>query len=215
MFDDKQKVLEKIGTEKIVSVIRTNSETEAFKLVELLRAGGIKIFEITMTVPNAVRLIENLTKLFGDDILIGAGTILDRKQAENCLDSGSRFIVSPIFKKEIIEICHAKEVAVFPAGLTPNEILSAAESGADGIKIFPANSMGGANYLKSLKAVFPNIKLMPTGGVNLETINDFLKAGAFAVGIGSELADVKLLREKRETEITARARDFIEKLRAA
>ena len=211
----KNSVIEKIGAEKIVSVIRTSSESEAERLVEALFEGGIKIFEITMTVPNAPGLIERLTAEYADRILIGAGTILDVEQAENCVAAGSKFIVSPIFRREIVEFCRDKEIAVFPAGLTPNEIFAASESGADGVKIFPANSIGGAGYLKSVKAVFPHIRLMPTGGVNLETINDFLQAGAFAVGIGSELADAGLLQSGRAAEITIRARQFVEKLNTA
>lgn len=184
---DKSEVLTKIEQSGIIPVIRTNSEAQAEEQVKAILAGGIAVFEITMSVSNAPQLIEKLSNHFGDVITLGAGTVLRKQQAEACLAAGAKFIVSPILDTETVEFCLQNEVAVFPAGLTPNEIFKAAETGADGVKIFPANSMGGASYLKSIKAVFPAVKLMPTGGVNLETIADFFRAGAFAVGIGSEL----------------------------
>jgi 2-dehydro-3-deoxyphosphogluconate aldolase / (4S)-4-hydroxy-2-oxoglutarate aldolase len=199
----KTQVLEKIEQVGIVPVIRAASAREAERQIAAVLAGGISIFEITMTVPNAPRLIEKLSARYGEKILLGAGTVLNRNQAADCVKSGAKFIVSPVLKREVVEFCSQNETAVFPAGLTPNEIFAAAETGADAVKIFPANAMGGASYLKSLKTVFPEIKMMPTGGINLETVKDFFQAGAFAVGVGGELT------KGEADEITGRTEKFL------
>ncbi|MDQ2747339.1 MAG: bifunctional 4-hydroxy-2-oxoglutarate aldolase/2-dehydro-3-deoxy-phosphogluconate aldolase [Acidobacteriota bacterium] len=208
----KSEVLQTIEVGKIVPVIRTNSESEAERLVAAILAGGIKIFEITLSVPNAPSVIERLAEKFGDRVLLGAGTVLNVEQAEQCFKAGAKFIVSPILNLDVVKFCRDCGIAVFPAGLTPNEIYAAANAKADAVKVFPVNSMGGAGYLKSLKAVFPHVKLMPTGGVNLETIADFFLSGAFAVGIGSDLADTKLLGAGNNAQITKLAENFIKKL---
>ena len=167
--------------------------------VKVLFECGIKVFEITLTVPNAVELIGELSA-GNKEILIGAGTVTDKNQAEECIRAGARFIVSPAFDLETVLFCRENEIAVMPGTITPTEVLTAHKAGADCVKIFPCDTMGGAKYLKTLKTLFPEIEMMPTGGVNLETVGDFFRAGAFAVGVGTDLVDAKAIRQG-ETEI--------------
>ncbi len=183
----KAEVLEKIREVGVIPVIRTKSADEARSVIEAIIAGGIDILEITMTIPNAVELIENLAQKLNDEAIIGAGTVLDVKTAQKCIEAGAKFIVSPIFNAEIITFCNQSSIAVMSGALTPTEIFTAWHSGADLVKVFPVGAMGGAWYLKAVKAVFPHVELVPTGGVNLENARSFIEAGAFAVGIGGEL----------------------------
>jgi 2-dehydro-3-deoxyphosphogluconate aldolase / (4S)-4-hydroxy-2-oxoglutarate aldolase len=201
----KEEVLEKINSEKLVPVIRTSDVDEARQAVEIIGSCGINIFEITLTIPNAADLIKELSS---SRYLIGAGTVLTIEQAEICIEAGAKFIVSPIFDEKIVKFCTEKNIAVMPAGLTPTEIYRAWQSGADCVKIFPFDSMGGAKYLKAIKSVFPEINLMPTGGVSLETAGELLKAGAFAVGVGSDLVDLKAIRAGETNIIAERAIRF-------
>lgn len=204
---NKETILAKIKAEKLIPVIRTSFPEEARQAVETIGCCGISIFEITLTIPNASDLIKELS---ANDFLIGAGTVLTVEQAENCVKAGAKFIVSPIFNPDIVRFCNENEVVVMPAGLTPTEIWTAWQSGADCVKIFPANEFSGSNYLKSIKSVFPQIKLMPTGGVTLETIGGLIKTGAFAVGVGADLVDLKALRAGNIKKITDRAKQFIQ-----
>jgi len=212
---NKAQVINQIREIGIVPVIRAESENEARQLIEAILEGGIPIFEVTMTVPNAVSLIKSLVADFGDTAIIGAGTVLDAETAQNCLTAGAKFIVSPILNLNIIETCRRENVAVFPGALTPTEIVAAWQAGADAVKIFPVNAVGGANYLKAIKAPFPQIELMPTGGVTLATIGDFIRAGAIAVGVGSDLTDTKAIRAGESEKITKAARAFVEAVREA
>lgn len=195
----KTQVLETIKREKLVPVIRTSGTDDARQSIEVLASVGIKVFEITMTVPDAVELIGELSET-NSDLLIGAGTVMDKNQAEECIKAGARFIVSPAFDLETVLFCKENEIAVMPGTITPTEVLTAHKAGADCVKVFPCDAMGGAKYLKTLKTLFPEIEMMPTGGVNLETIGDFFRAGAFAVGVGTDLVDAKAIRQG-ETEI--------------
>jgi 2-dehydro-3-deoxyphosphogluconate aldolase/(4S)-4-hydroxy-2-oxoglutarate aldolase len=204
---NKQTVLETIGREKLVPVIRTDSRDDARRAVETLAACGIKIFEITMTVPDAAGLIAELKD---EDILIGAGTVLDKDQAEKCIEAGARFVVSPAFDAETVEFCKAREIAVMPGSLTPSEVLAAWKAGADCAKVFPCDALGGAKYLKTLKTLFPHVTMMPTGGVSLDTIADFFRAGAFAVGVGADLVDVKAIREGNLNAVRDKAGKYLE-----
>ena len=205
---EKSAVLEFIKREKLVPVIRTNDTNDARQAIKVLSNCGIKVFEITMTVPNAVELIAELKD--SDDVLIGAGTVLDAKQAEKCVAAGAKFIVSPAFNLETVEYCRASEIAVMPGTLTPTEVLTAWNAGADCVKVFPCDVLGGAKYLKTLKTLFPHIKMMPTGGVSCETIADFFKAGAIAVGVGADLVDVKAIREGNLEAVSEKARKYLE-----
>ncbi len=177
--------------------------------VEACRNGGILAAEITMTVPGAMRALEKLASRFGDSMLLGAGTVLDAETARASILSGAEFLVSPNLRLATIEMAKRYSKAVFPGALTPTEILAAWEAGADGVKVFPCGSMGGAKYIQSLKGPFPQIELVPTGGVSLETIGDFFRAGACAVGIGGELVDATLMRTGRFDLIEERARQFL------
>ncbi len=206
---NKAHVINQIRETGIVPVIRAASEDEARKLIEAILTGGISIFEVTITVPNAVSLIKSLVADFGDKAIIGAGTVLDVAAAQNCLAAGAKFIVSPALNSKVIEICRQANTAVFPGALTPTEIVAAWQAGADAVKIFPANAVGGANYLKAIKAPLPQIELMPTGGVTLATIGDFIRAGAIAVGVGSDLADIQAIRAGETEKVTQTSRAFV------
>ena len=208
-------VMERIREVGLVPVVRASSADEAFAAVEAIRAGGIPILEITLTVPGAVAMINQLTKRLGDEALIGAGTVLDADTAQQCIDAGARFIVSPALDIPTIERCRRENVPVFPGALTPTEVVTAWRAGANAVKVFPANAVGGATYLKSLKAPLPQIELLPTGGVNLKTAADFIAAGAFALGVGADLVDLAALRRGEAAAITEKARQYVTAVAAA
>jgi len=212
---NKEDVLRRIREVGIVPVVRASSADEALQAIEAIKAGGIPILEITMTVPRAVSVIERVTASYGDDVIVGAGTVLDAETARACILAGAQFVVSPALNVETISCCRRYSVAVMPGALTPTEVLQAWTAGADFVKVFPAGALGGANYIKSLKAPLPQIELVPTGGVSLKTAADFIRAGASALGVGADLVDTKALSEGRADLITERARQFIEIVRAA
>ncbi|HET8775587.1 MAG TPA: bifunctional 4-hydroxy-2-oxoglutarate aldolase/2-dehydro-3-deoxy-phosphogluconate aldolase [Thermoanaerobaculia bacterium] len=198
-------VMERIRSVGLVPVVRASSADQAFAAVEAIRAGGIPILEITLTVPGAVAIIRELTKRLGDAALIGAGTVLDADTAQECVDAGAKFIVSPALDIPTIELCRRIGVPVFAGALTPTEILTAWKAGANAVKVFPANAVGGASYLKSVKAPLPQIELLPTGGVNLQTAAAFIQAGAFALGVGADLVsgDPAAITEKARQYVSA------------
>ena len=208
-------VMERIRQVGLVPVVRASSAEEAMAAVEAIRAGGIPILEITLTVPGAVGIIRELTQKLGDDALIGAGTVLDAETAQECIDAGAKFIVSPALDIPTIELCRRMNVPVMAGALTPTEIVTAWKAGANAVKVFPANSVGGASYLKSVKAPLPQIELLPTGGVNLETAADFIKAGAFALGVGADLVDLAALRRGDAAAITEKAKQYVAVVAAA
>jgi 2-dehydro-3-deoxyphosphogluconate aldolase/(4S)-4-hydroxy-2-oxoglutarate aldolase len=190
----------------VVPIIRTSSAESALAMVQAIVQGGISCVEITMTVPNALRAIERVADEYGEKVLLGAGTVLDPETARACLLAGAQFFVTPSLNLKTIELARRYSRPIFPGALTPTEILTAWEAGADGVKVFPCSALGGAKYIKAVKAPFPQIELIPTGGVNLETIEDFLHAGASAVGVGSELVDSKT----HPDVVTQRARQYLE-----
>ena len=194
----------------LVPIIRAPKAEMASAAVEALREGGIDCVEITMTVDGAIRALETTAERYGDSVLLGAGTVLDPETARACILAGAHFLVTPSLNVKTIEMARRYSRPIFPGGLTPTEILTAWEAGADAVKVFPCSAMGGAKYIKALKAPFPQIELFPTGGVNLETIADFLAAGSFAVGVGSELVDNQALTAGHYHVITERARKFRE-----
>ncbi|HKC64343.1 MAG TPA: bifunctional 4-hydroxy-2-oxoglutarate aldolase/2-dehydro-3-deoxy-phosphogluconate aldolase, partial [Pyrinomonadaceae bacterium] len=208
-------VLSRIREVGIVPVVRASSADQALQAIEAIKAGGIPILEITMTVPRAVDVIERVTASYGDDVIVGAGTVLDAETARACILAGAQFVVSPALDVETISCCRRYSVAVMPGALTPTEVLQAWTAGADFVKVFPAGAMGGASYIKSLKAPLPQIELVPTGGVSLKTAADFIRAGASALGVGADLVDTKALGEGRADLITERARQFVEIVRTA
>src|SRR6195256_4094716 len=212
---NKDNVLQRIRDVGLIPVVRAESAAQAMRAVAAILAGGVSVLEVTMTVPGAIGVIEQLTKAFGAEALVGAGTVLDPETADRCIQAGAQFIVSPALNEETIAFCRAQDVAIFPGALTPTEVLRAWNAGADAVKVFPAGAVGGASYLKALKAPLPQIELVPTGGVSLKTAADFIKAGAMALGVGADLVDLKALREGNDGFITARARQFLELVREA
>ena len=212
---NKAEVINQIKDIGLIPVIRATSAEEAMRAIDAIREGGVSILEITMTVPGAVGVIEQLTKKYGNDVLVGAGTVLDAETARACMLSGAQFIVSPALNVETIECCRRYGVAVMPGALTPTEVVQAWTAGADLVKVFPAGALGGASYLKALKAPLPHIELVPTGGVSLKTAADFIKAGASALGVGADLVDLKAIRDGQASVITERAKQFVQIVREA
>lgn len=201
-------ILTRINEIAVIPIVRTANAETALKAVEAVREGGIECIEITMTVPHALRALEAIADRYGDRLLLGAGTVLDPETARACMLAGAQFFVAPNLSLKTVEMARRYSVPIFPGALTPTEVLAAWEAGADGIKVFPCSAVGGAKYIKALKAPFPHIDLIPTGGVNLETVADFLNAGSFAVGVGSELIDGMSIAEGNYQTITERARKF-------
>ncbi len=212
---NKVEVLKRIGETGIVPVVRAASADEAMRAVDAIKEGGISILEITLTVPGAVAVIESVVKRFGNEATVGAGTVLDAETARTCILAGAQFIVSPVLNLETIEICRRYSIAVMPGALTPTEVLAAWQAGADMVKVFPCNAMGGASYLKTLKAPFPQVELVPTGGVSLKTVADLIHAGASALGVGSDLVDTKAIRAGEPAKVTQAARAYLEAVREA
>ena len=193
----------------IVPIVRTSSAETAVQAVEAIYAGGIRAAEITMTVPGAIHALEKVADRFGGKIVLGAGTVLDPETARACMLAGAEFFVTPSLRLSTIEMAKRYSKVICPGALTPTEVLTAWEAGADVVKIFPCGNVGGPKYIKALKGPFPQIEMIPTGGVNLETTGDFLKAGACAVAVGSELVDAKTIKEGRFDIIENRARQYL------
>jgi len=204
-----KEVLARITEIGIVPVVRTASAESAMRAVEAIYRGGVRAAEITMTVPGAVRALEKIADEFGDKIVLGAGTVLDPETARICMLAGAEFFVTPSLKLATIEMAKRYAKVICPGALTPTEVLTAWEAGADMVKIFPCGNVGGPKYIRALKGPFPQIEMVPTGGVNLETAGEFLKAGACAVAVGGELVDAKLIREERYGLIEERARQYL------
>ena len=211
----KQEVLAALREGGIVPVIRADSADTALRIVDALVAGGIRTLEITMTVPDAIGAIKAVAHRFGSSVLLGAGTVTSRALAEGSLDAGAEFLVTPCVVPDVIAVAKERDVAVLPGAMTPTEVFTAWSSGGDIIKIFPASNVGGASYLKALKGPFPQIPLCPTGGVNLQTIGEFVKAGAAAVGVGGELVSKAAIDAGDHGKITELAKQYVAALAAA
>jgi 2-dehydro-3-deoxyphosphogluconate aldolase / (4S)-4-hydroxy-2-oxoglutarate aldolase len=209
----KSEVLRSLRTLGLVPVLRAESEAQALALADAIAAGSVTALEVTMTVPGAIRVMRRLAE-DRPEILIGAGTVLDPETARMCILEGAQFIVSPALNTRTIEMCHRYGIAVLPGALTPTEIVTAWEAGADVVKIFPASALGGAKYLKSVKAPLPQVEMIPTGGVSQATAAEFLAAGAFALGVGADLVDLKAIAEGRPESITESARQYLAIVRA-
>lgn len=205
---NKQTVLSFIRDVGIVPVVRTTSAESAIRSIEAIYNGGIRAAEITMTVPGAVKALEKVADQFGGRIVLGAGTVLDPETARICMLAGAEFFVTPALRLSTIEMAKRYSKVICPGALTPTEVLTAWEAGADVVKVFPCGNVGGAKYIKALKGPFPQIEMIPTGGVNLETAGEFLKAGACAVAVGGELVDGKSIKEGRYDVIEDRARQY-------
>jgi 2-dehydro-3-deoxyphosphogluconate aldolase/(4S)-4-hydroxy-2-oxoglutarate aldolase len=207
---EKQKVRRRIEEIGIVPVVRASSPREACLAAEAVCKGGIPIVEITMTVPGAIEVIRELAKSCGDEVLIGAGTVLNADDARRCLDAGAEFLVSPGFNRATVEFAARESKLILAGALTPTEIIEAWSAGSDLVKVFPCGQVGGAKYIKALKGPLPQVPLVPTGGVNLSTAAEFIEAGAAALGIGGELVQVEALRSNKPELIVETARKFLE-----
>jgi 2-dehydro-3-deoxyphosphogluconate aldolase/(4S)-4-hydroxy-2-oxoglutarate aldolase len=199
----------------IIPVVRTENEEGAIRAIEAIFRGGIRTAEITMTVPGAIRALEKVADEFGDQMVLGAGTVLDAETARACMLAGAEFFVTPSLNLKTIEMAKRYSKVITPGALTPTEVLTAWEAGADAVKIFPCSAVGGAKYIKALRAPFPQIEMIPTGGVSLETIGDFLRAGACAAGVGAELIDNANIRGDHYEVFEERAKRFIEAIAKA
>lgn len=206
----KETILSAIREIGIVPVVRTPTADSAFKAIEAIYAGGIRAAEVTMTVPGAVKVLEKLADRFGDKMVLGAGTVLDPETCRICMLAGAEFFVTPSLNLATISMAQRYSKPICPGALTPTEVLAAWQAGADIVKIFPCDNVGGARYIKALKGPFPQIEMIPTGGVSLATAGDFLKAGSCAVAVGGELVDAKTIKENKYEVFTDRSRQFLE-----
>lgn len=212
---NKQDVSKRIMEIGIVPVVRASSAAQARLAAEAVLAGGIPVVEITMTVPGAVAVIAELSKEMSRELLIGAGTVLDAESAKRCLDAGAQFLVSPGFDAETVKFAKSKETLMMAGALTPTEVVTAWKAGSDFVKVFPCGTVGGAKYIKALKAPLPQVPMIPTGGVNTSTAADFIRAGAAALGIGGELVSAAALKSGNAREITEAARQYVAIVREA
>src|SRR6266545_2355181 len=206
---NKQDVLHQIAEVGLVPVVRARSADEAMKVVDAIREGGVPVLEITMTVPGAIGVMEQVGRRFGAEVVLGAGTVLDGETARACILAGAQFVVSPALNPATIEVCRRYSIAVMPGALTPTEVVSAWTAGADVVKVFPCGALGGASYIKSLKAPLPQIEMIPTGGVSVKTAADFIRAGSMALGVGADLVDTKAIRDGNARVVTEKAREYV------
>ncbi len=204
----REEIVKNLIDNGIVAVVRTRHPDKLIKIAEAIYEGGIKHIEITMTVPNALKMIEQVRSSASAEIIIGVGSVLDSDTAQKAIDAGAQFVVSPIFNKDIIVTAHKNNVPAMPGTFTPTEIFNAQEQGADIIKVFPADVLG-MNFFKSIKAPMPNLKIMPTGGVTLDNAGDWIKSGACAVGIGSALLDERAIEDNNYNKLTENAKRII------
>jgi 2-dehydro-3-deoxyphosphogluconate aldolase / (4S)-4-hydroxy-2-oxoglutarate aldolase len=207
MANEIQKRMEASG---LIPVLRARSAKEALAVVEAMVAGGVSVVEVTMTVPGAIDVLRELKKSYGDKLLLGSGTVTDAKQCAATIDAGALFVVSPSLHLDVIAKTRELKKVSIPGALTPTEVITAWNAGADYVKVFPCSAMGGASYLKSLKAPFPHLRLIPTGGVTLDTAASFLKAGAAALGVGSDLVNTAAVAEGKPEVVTKAARAYLE-----
>ena len=198
----------------VVAVVRMKDPEKVHAIVDALADGGVRALEVTMTVPRAVELIRELSARLPDGFLLGAGTVVDARTARAVIDAGATFIVSPVFRTEVIAACHDRDVPAIPGCFTPTEILAAHDAGADLIKVFPATTLG-PQYIKDVLAPLPQVKLVPTGGVTVDNAGDWIRAGASAVGLGSALLDAGAIAEERYEVVTALAERLVTNVAAA
>jgi 2-dehydro-3-deoxyphosphogluconate aldolase/(4S)-4-hydroxy-2-oxoglutarate aldolase len=211
---NKAMVLQRALATGIIPVIRASSAEDALFAAEAVLAGGVDVVEITMTVPGATAVVSRIAETM-PEILVGAGTVLNAEAAQRCLDAGAQFLVSPGINLKALEFAQRKNVLMIAGALTPTEVMSAWEFGADLVKIFPCSQVGGASYIRALKGPFPEIPLVPTGGVNLETCAAFIEAGASALGVGGELILKEAIRQKNAELISGLARQMLQAVQTA
>jgi 2-dehydro-3-deoxyphosphogluconate aldolase / (4S)-4-hydroxy-2-oxoglutarate aldolase len=204
--------IEEIG---VIPVVRAANVDEARKAVEAICAGGIPVIEITMTVPNAPSMIQELVRHYGNSVLTGAGTVTTAKQAEICLDAGAQFLVSPGLSVPVLQTAAKRGILAIPGALTPTEVMAALEAGAQLVKVFPCGSAGGPKHIKALKAPFPETRFIPTGGVNLTNAAEYFSAGSFALGVGADLVDLVAIRKNEPAKIIDMAKALLDTVRLA
>jgi 2-dehydro-3-deoxyphosphogluconate aldolase/(4S)-4-hydroxy-2-oxoglutarate aldolase len=212
--DTRDAIVATIERTGIVAIVRMKEPGKLRAVVDAIAEGGVRVLEVTMTVPGAVELIRQLAPTLPPDFLLGAGTVLDADTVARVVDAGARFVVSPVFRRSVIAACHERDVPAMPGCFTPTEILEAWDAGADVVKVFPATALG-PTYLKDVRAPLPQVKLMPTGGVTLENAGDWLWAGAVAVGVGSALLDTKAIATGHYEVLRANAERIVANVRAA
>jgi 2-dehydro-3-deoxyphosphogluconate aldolase/(4S)-4-hydroxy-2-oxoglutarate aldolase len=212
MREETKQTLEDVG---LIPVLRASSVQLGHALVDAMMAGGVTVVEVTMTVPNALTLLRELKQRHGKKLLLGSGTVTDATQAAATIDAGAEFVVSPSLHLDVIAKTRELGRVSIPGALTPTEVIAAWRAGADYVKVFPCSAMGGASYLKSLLAPFPEVKLIPTGGVTLQTAPDFLKAGARALGVGTDLVNATAIAEGKPDLVTNTARAYLKAIRTA
>lgn len=198
----------------VVAVIRADSSEQLLDVARALAGGGVTAMEVTMTTPNAIQTIERVTKELGDQILMGVGTVLDTETCRIALLAGAQFVVTPVMKPDVIALCNRYSVPIVAGAYTPTEALAAHEAGADFIKIFPADGLG-PNYVKALKAPLPQLQIIPTGGVDVHTAGDFIRAGCAAVAAGSSLVSKSVLQSGDWAALSNTARQFVQAVAAA
>ncbi|MCB9247606.1 MAG: bifunctional 4-hydroxy-2-oxoglutarate aldolase/2-dehydro-3-deoxy-phosphogluconate aldolase [Ignavibacteriales bacterium] len=201
----REEIRNNILQNKVVAVVRMKNPNQLLKVIEAIMKGGVTGIELTMTIPNAIEAIEKANKEFGDDILLGVGSVTDSKVALEAINAGAKFVVSPIYKPEVVAAVIEKNLVVIPGAFSPTEIQNAYEQGADFVKIFPADNLG-MSFIKSIKAPLPHLKVIPTGGVTLENAIDWINHGASAVGIGSALVDNKAIENENYSQLTENAK---------
>jgi 2-dehydro-3-deoxyphosphogluconate aldolase/(4S)-4-hydroxy-2-oxoglutarate aldolase len=209
MSETTQETLERVG---LIPVLRAKNAAQAHAIVKAMIAGGVTVVEVTMTVPGAINVLKELKKEYGTKLLLGSGTVTTTAQAEATIEAGAEFVVSPSLHLAVIAATKAVKKISIPGALTPTEVITAWDAGADYVKIFPCSAMGGASYLKSLLAPFPHLKLIPTGGVTLQTAESFLQAGARALGVGSDLVNLAAIDAGTPESITETARAYLDVL---
>jgi len=210
----RRETIERIERLGLVPVVRAPSAAVALRAARAVFAGGIDVLEITMTVPDALDVLRQLASELKGRVILGAGTVLDADTARACIAAGAEFIVAPGLDLETVRVVHDLETPVLPGALTPTEILTAWKAGADMVKIFPCSAVGGAEYVRTLKVPLPQVKLLPTGGVDRHTAADYIRAGAAALGLGAALIDIKALQEQGDEALSAPARELVEIVRA-
>ena len=201
----RQALVDEIITCGAIAVVRLTDSAGVIRAIEAIRAGGIRAIELTMTTPGTIELIGETRRVFGDDVLVGVGSVLDAQSARRAIEAGARYVVSPVFRLEVIEEAHGLGVPAMPGAFSPTEIFDAHAAGADIVKLSPAEVLGVA-FLKGVLAPMPFLRLMPTGGVTPDNVGDWLRAGAVAVGVGSALVDPKLVASGDFATLTERAR---------
>jgi 2-dehydro-3-deoxyphosphogluconate aldolase/(4S)-4-hydroxy-2-oxoglutarate aldolase len=211
----KERTLHSLLEIGIVPIVRADSAEKALRAAQAICRGGLRALEVTMTVPKAIQVIEKVADEFGAEMLIGAGSVLDAETARACMLAGAEFFVTPALNPKTIEICRRYGKLVMPGALTPTEVLTAWEAGADLVKIFPCGNLGGPKYIRALKAPLPQVLMVPTGGVSLDNTAEFFKAGSSAVAVGSELCDKQAMADGRFEVIEQNARQFLEVVRKA